>query len=78
MDIFDGAPGVVNDYTYSPMWDLYVAAWTPEAIEQGYQSAIYSELQFLGLVQRGWLTTPDSKPMGSSGLISNCPLIMHY
>lgn len=78
LDIFDGAPGVVNDYAYSPMWDLYVAAWTPKAIEQGYQSAIYSELQFLGLVQRGWLTTPDGEPMGSSGLISNCPLIMHY
>jgi len=77
-DIFDGAPGVVNEYAYSPMWDLYVAAWTPEAIEQGYRSAIYSELQFLGLVQRGWLTAPDGKPVGPSGLISNCPLIMHY
>ncbi|MEZ4727709.1 MAG: hypothetical protein R3E79_11315 [Caldilineaceae bacterium] len=47
LDIFDGAPGVVNDYAYSPMWALYVAAWTPEAIEQGYQSAIYSDSNFL-------------------------------
>ena len=78
LDIFDGAPGVVNDYAYSPMWDLYVAAWTPEAVEKGYTSAIYSELQFLGLVEKGWLTTPNGDPMGPSGLISNCALIMHY
>jgi hypothetical protein len=78
LDIFDGAPGVLHDYAYSPMWDLYVAAWTPEAIDKGYVSAIYSELQFLGLVQQGWITAPDGGPVGPSGLISNCPLIMHY
>ncbi len=78
LDIFDSVPGVLNDAAYSPMWDLYVAAWTPQAIEQGYRSAIYSELQFLGLAQRGWLTAPDGKPVGSSGMISNCPVIMHH
>ncbi len=78
IDIFDGAPGVINDYAYSPMWDLYVAEWTPEAIEKGYTSAIYSELQFLGLVEKGWITAPGGGEMGPSGLISNCALIMHY
>jgi hypothetical protein len=77
-DIFDGAPGVLNGEAYSPMWDLYLAQWTPLAREKGYASAIYSELQFWGLAQRGWLTGPDGKAIGASGLISNCPLIMHY
>ena len=77
-DIFDGAPGVLNGALYSPMWDLYLAQWTPEAFERGYTSAIYSELQFWGLVERGWLTGPDGQAVKASGLISNCPLIMHY
>jgi hypothetical protein len=77
-DIFDGAPGVLNGRAYSPMWDLYLAQWTPDAFQKGYASAIYSELQLLGLVERGWLTGPDGGDIGPSGLISNCPLIMHY
>lgn len=78
LDIFDGAPGVLNGEAYSPMWDLYVASWTDEAIDNGYRSAIYSELQFLGLVEKGWITAPDGGPVGPSGLISNCPLLMSY
>lgn len=77
-DIFDSAPGLDSGYTYSPMWDLYLAEWSPEAIENGYTSAIYSELQFLGLVERGWVTGPEGKEIGPSGLVSNCPLVMRY
>jgi hypothetical protein len=77
-DIFDGAPGILNGAAYSPMWDLYLAQWTPEAQQKGYVSRIYSELQFLGLARQGWLTGPDGGAIGPSGLISNCPLIMHY
>lgn len=74
-DVFDSAPGLVPGY--SPMWDLYLAEWTQEAIDKGFQSAIYSELQFLGLVKRGWITGPGGH-VGSSGLISNCPLVMSF
>ena len=74
-DIFDSAPGLVPGY--SPMWDLYLAEWTQDAIDKGYTSAIYSELQFLGLVKGGWITGPGGK-VGPSGLISNCPLVMSF
>jgi len=77
-DIFDGAPGVLNGRAYSPMWDLYVSAWTQEAIDRGYRSALHSELEVLGMAARGWLTAPGGGPVGPSGLISNCPLIMHF
>lgn len=77
LDIFDGAPGLVNGEAYSPMWDLYVAEWTADAIEKGYRAAIHSELEILGLTQRGWLTGPGNTPFGPSGLISNCPLLGH-
>ncbi len=74
-DIFDSAPGLVPGY--SPMWDLYLAEWTQEAVDKGYQSAVYSELQFLGLVKQGWITGPGGQ-VGPSGLISNCPLVMSF
>lgn len=76
LDIFDSAPGLAPGY--SPMWDLYLAEWTKEAINKGYQSAVYSELQFLGLVKGGWITGPGGGTMGPSGLISNCPLVMSF
>jgi len=31
LDIFDGAPGLLNGSAYSPMWNLYLSSWTPEA-----------------------------------------------
>jgi hypothetical protein len=78
LDVFDGAPGVLNGTAYSPMWDLYVAAWTPEAVAAGYRARLDSELEVLALAHRGWLTRPGGGPLGPSGLISNCPLILHY
>ena len=77
LDIFDGAPGLVNGEAYSPMWDLYVAEWTTDAIDNGYRAAIHSELEIVGLAERGWLTGPGGGDFGPSGLISNCPLIGH-
>lgn len=77
LDIFDGAPDLVNGGAYSPMWDLYVAEWTTEAIDAGYRAAIHSELEVVGLAQRGWLTGPGGGSFGPSGLISNCPLLGH-
>lgn len=77
LDIFDGAPGLINGEAYSPMWDLYVAEWTSDAIDNGYRAAIHSELEIVGLAQRGWLTGPGGADFGASGLISNCPLLGH-
>lgn len=77
LDIFDGAPGILNGKAYSPMWDLYVGVWTPEAIDAGYPARITSELEVVQLARQGWFTSPDGSPLASSGLISNCPLIGH-
>lgn len=77
LDIFDGAPGLINGEAYSPMWDLYVAEWTADAIDEGHRAAIHSELEIVGLAQRGWLTGPGGTDFGASGLISNCPLLGH-
>jgi hypothetical protein len=77
LDVFDGAPGVLHGAQYSPMWDLYVARWTDDAIAKGYRGRIGSELAALGLARRGWLTGLDGGPLTATGLISNCPLIAY-
>jgi hypothetical protein len=76
LDIFDSAPGIRDGY--SPMWDLYLGWWTPEAVAQGYRAAIHSELEWLTLVQQGWLTGQDGGPIGTANIVSNCPLIMSW
>ncbi len=72
--IFGGIPNIATDY--SPMWDLNLGEWTPEAIKRGYRSRLTEEFQILGFVQRGWITGPGSKKYGSTGIIINCPVVM--
>jgi hypothetical protein len=76
LDVFDSAPGVRDGY--SPMWDLYLGWWTQEAIDKGYRAAVQSELEWLTLVEKGWITGADGGAMGTVKLVSNCPLIMHW
>ena len=79
LDVFDGAPGVLNGELYSPMWDLYVSAWSPDAIAAGRARAIHSELEAQNLAHQGLLTNADgTEPPAASGLISNCPLLMAF
>jgi hypothetical protein len=41
------------------MWDLYLGWWTQEAIDKGYRAAVQSELEWLTLVEKGWITGAD-------------------
>jgi hypothetical protein len=73
LNVFGGIPTVATDY--SPLWDMNLAEWTPEAVERGYVSRLIDEFQILGIAQRGFLTAPGGEPFGSSGLIINCPIV---
>jgi hypothetical protein len=76
LNLFGGIPTVATDY--SPLWDLNVGAWTPEAIDRGYRSRMIDEFQYLGMVQRGFITAPDGGAFGSSGFIVNCPVVHRF
>jgi hypothetical protein len=80
LNVFGGVPTVALDY--SPLWDMNVGVWTDEAIQNDYRSRMIDEFQFLGFVQRGFITgapgTPISRPgnaFGSTGFIVNCPVV---
>lgn len=76
LHVIGGIPTVALDY--SPLWDLNLGEWTPEAVEKGYRSRIIDEFQYLGMVQQGWITGPGGKPFGSTGIVVNCPIIERF
>jgi len=76
LNILGGIPTVATDY--SPMWDLNIGSWTDYAIKNGYRARINGEFDYLGFVQRGYITAPGGGPFGSSGLIVNCPIVHRF
>lgn len=76
INVIGGLPTIALDY--SPMWDLNLAVWTQEAIDKGYRSRMIDEFQLLGFVEQGWITGPDGKPFGSTGIVVNCPIIIRF
>jgi len=76
LNVLGGIPTVATDY--SPMWDLNVGQWTREAIEKDYRSRMIDEFQYLGMVERGFITGPDGAKFGSTGFIVNCPVVFRF
>ena len=74
--VIGGIPTLALDY--SPLWDLNLGVWTKEAIDKGYRSRLIDEFQLLEFVRRGFITGPDGKPFGSTGILVNCPIIMRF
>jgi hypothetical protein len=76
LNVLGGIPTVATDY--SPLWDINLGQWTPEAIDKGYRSRVTEEFQILGLVQQGWITGPGGTPYGSIGVVVNCPIVWRF
>ncbi|MGQ8364748.1 hypothetical protein [Glaciecola sp. 1036] len=76
LNVLGGIPTVATDY--SPLWDLNLGEWTPEAVNQRYPSRLTEEFQILGLVERGFITGPGGALYGSTGNIINCPIVHRF
>ena len=74
INVFGGIPTVNVDY--SPLWDLMLLQWTPEAVEQGLSTRIIGAFQALQYEAQGLITSPEGTPVSSSGIIINCPIVM--
>ncbi len=74
LNVFGGIPTVATDY--SPLWDANIVQWTDKAISKGYRARVRDEFEMLGLVNQGWLTGPDGKKFGSTGIIIDCAVAM--
>ncbi|HEY1298105.1 MAG TPA: hypothetical protein VGJ60_33915, partial [Chloroflexota bacterium] len=76
LNVFGGIPTIATDY--SPLWDVNLGEWSPEAVSLGYRSRVTEEFQILGLVEKGWITGPGGTRYGSSGIIVNCPPVFRF
>lgn len=73
LNVIGGIPTIATDY--SPLWDMNLGEWTPEAIAKGYPARLTEEFQILGMAFRGHLTGPGGAAYGSTGIIVNCPIV---
>ena len=72
LNVIDPIPG---DDTYSPLWDIHLATWTPAAVAShaNTRQAKYDDV--VELADHGMITAPDGTAFKASGFIVNCPPI---
>ena len=76
LNVLGGIPTIATDY--SPLWDVNLGTWTPEAVRDGYRTRWLEEFQILGFAERGLVTGPSGEAFGSTGIIVNCPIVFRF
>lgn len=73
LNILGGIPTINLDY--SPMWRVFPAVWTDEAIKKGYRYRMTSALQAAEMSTRGYLKSLDGGDFRAVGFVVNCPVV---
>lgn len=60
---------------YSPLWNVYGAAWTKAAIAEHRATLLRSNDDVAKAAGSGLVTAPDGKPFGPAGITVNCPVV---
>ena len=60
---------------YSPLWDVFPAAWTAKAIASGRNLRQTAFADVEDLAQKGLVTGPGGAPFAAGGFIVDCPII---
>jgi hypothetical protein len=76
-NVLSSAPTVITggNASYSPLWDVYVGAWTPAAAQANRNVQLTSTAAVTQAVSAHDLTGPGSKPFGPVGVVVNCPVV---
>jgi hypothetical protein len=64
-----------SDGSYSPLWDIHLAEWTPAAVAAGENLRQDDFAAVLDLIARGIVTGPGGSAFGPSGFVVTCPII---
>lgn len=73
LNVLGGVPTINLDY--SPMWRIFPAVWTEDAIRQGVRYRMTSALQAAEMANRGFLRSLDGGEFRAVGFIVNCPVV---
>ena len=73
LNVLGGVPTLNLDY--SPMWRLFPAKWTEEAIASGYRARMSDAIHIENMAAMGHITSLDDGPLRAVGFIVNCPVV---
>ena len=60
---------------YSPMWDVQLAVWTKEAVEQNRRKLVTDGDDVSAMSEAGLLVSPVGGPVRTIGNLVNCPVV---
>lgn len=73
LNVLGGVPTINLDY--SPMWRIFPAVWTEDAIRQGVRYRMTSALQAAEMANRGFIRSLDGGEFRAVGFVVNCPVV---
>ena len=74
-DVFPVGSRARDRREYSPAWDLQVGVYSPTAVARGMNGLKQDANVVRRLAARGLITSPGGVPLGSSGVVINCPAL---
>jgi hypothetical protein len=73
LNVLGGVPTINLDY--SPMWRLFPAKWTEEAIAKGYRARMSDAIWIEDMAAKGFIRSLDDGDLRAVGFIVNCPVV---
>jgi hypothetical protein len=73
LNILGGIPTINLDY--SPMWRLFPAKWTKDAVQAGYRSRLTDAIEIEDMASKGFIRSIDDGPLRPVGFVVNCPVV---
>ncbi len=69
-----GAIPTIN-LDYSPLWRIFPAVWTEEAIAKGYRARMTDAIHIEDMGAKGFIRSLDGGNLRAVGFIVNCPVV---
>jgi hypothetical protein len=73
LNVLGGIPTINLDY--SPMWRIFPAVWTEEAIAKGYRARMSDAIHIEDMGAKGHIRSLDGGDLRAVGFIVNCPVV---
>lgn len=73
LNVLGGIPTINLDY--SPMWRIFPAMWTEEAIQKGYRARMTDAIHIEDMGAKGYIRSLDGRNLKAVGFIVNCPVV---
>lgn len=73
LNVLGGIPTINLDY--SPMWRVFPAKWTDEAIQRGYRAKMTDAIHIEDMAAKGFIKSLDDGTLRAVGFIVNCPVV---